>query len=364
MLRKLAALIAFFSCFSFAVYAVDVSAKSAVLYEPESGKVLYQKDMHSRREIASTTKIMTALLTLENADLNEVVYIKPEYTGAEGTSIYLKPGEKITVNTLMHGLMLQSGNDAAVALANHISGSEDAFVSLMNLKAAQLGMKNTNFENPNGLPADTHYSTAYDMALLTAYAMRNTSFAEIVSKTSYQGEGRTFVNHNKLLRMSDRVDGVKTGFTKKAGRCLVSSAVEDGMRLIAVTLSAPDDWNDHLSLYNYGFSNYRKHVYFKKDEALSKIPVISGKTKYVSTGVLDDIYTVESKNNAPNAHVEVFLPRFVYAPVKKDQKIGEARLVSNGEILSKSDIVSMDDSDIIEIKSLSDKIKDFFANLF
>lgn len=346
------------------MHAVEVSAKSAVLYDAESGKILYQKDMHTQREIASTTKIMTALLTLENANLQEVVHIKPEYTGAEGTSIYLKPGEKITVNTLLHGLMLQSGNDAAVALANYISGNVDAFVSLMNLKAAQLGMKNTNFQNPNGLPSDMHYSTAYDMALLTAHAMKNTTFCDIVSKTSYQGEGRTFINHNKLLRMSDRINGVKTGFTKKAGRCLVSSALEDGMRLIAVTLSAPDDWNDHLSLYDYGFLNYRKQIYLNKEETLSKIPVVSGKTKYVNVSVPEDIYMVESKNNTQKAHIEVYLPRFIYAPVRKYQKIGEARLIYNGEILSKSDIVSMDVSDIIEVKSLSDKIKDFFANLF
>lgn len=364
MLRKIIIFLWCIVCFAFTVYGVDVSAKSAVLYEAASGKILYQKDMHTRREMASTTKIMTALLALEKADTDEVIYVKDEYTGAEGTSIYLKPDEKITVNTLLHGLMLQSGNDAAVALAHHIAGDEERFVAMMNAKAAALGMNNTHFENPNGLPSDGHYSTAYDMALLTAYAMKNKEFCDIVSKTTYQAEGRVFVNHNKLLKMSHRVDGVKTGFTKAAGRCLVSSAEEDGLRLIAVTLSAPDDWNDHMSLYDYGYSNYCKKMYINKDQILSNIPVISGKTNSISAAAIDDVYTIELKNNVKKANIAVYLPRFIYAPVEKNQKIGEVRLMQNGEIVSKSDIISLNQAEQVKVKTLKDKIKDFFANLF
>ena len=215
--------------------AIDVSAKSAVLYEVSTGRVLYQKNMEEPRAIASTTKIMTALLTIENTDLTEKVTIKPEFTGIEGTSLYLKAGEQITVETLLYGLMLQSGNDAALVLADHVAGDIPTFVSMMNARAQELGMENTHFENPNGLPAEGHVSSALDMAKLAAAAMQNPDFQKVVSSKTYAANGRAFSNHNRLLKMREDIDGVKTGFTKAAGRCLVSSSLRDNMRLVAVT---------------------------------------------------------------------------------------------------------------------------------
>jgi len=364
LIRKFILLLCLIIFFLFSAKAIDVSAKSAILYEPASGEILYQKDIETPREIASTTKIMTAILALEHTEMDETVIIKPEYTGIEGTSLYLKPGEKISVKTLLYGLMLQSGNDAAVALAGHISGDVSSFVKLMNKKADSLGMKCTFFQNPNGLPAQKHYSTAYDMAKLTSYAMKLPEFKEIVSTKLYVNEGKTFSNHNKLLKMSKRVDGVKTGFTKAAGRCLVSSAEENGMRLVAVTLSAPDDWNDHLKLYDYGFSSYKKQVFIENGQIISEIPVINGRQATVSVCALGEISAITSNNQNSNIQVKINLPRFVYAPIYKSQKIGEVFIVKDGKIISNSKIVSLDTSELQERKTIIERIHDFLTKLF
>lgn len=242
---------------------VSVSAQAAVLMDAESGRVLYEKNGHEPLRIASITKIMTAIIAIELGNLDDVVTVSPRASGVEGSSIYLVPGEKITLEALLYGLMLRSGNDAAVAIAEHIGGSEEGFVFLMNQKAAELGMTNTVFSNPHGLDThEEHYSTAYDMAVLAAYAMQNETFATIVStkrKTvPMAGEAwdRVWYNKNRLLSMYPYADGVKTGYTKRAGRTLVSSSTKDGHRLIAVTLNASNDWRDHMALFEYGYSHY------------------------------------------------------------------------------------------------------------
>ena len=240
------------------VSAVSVSAKHAILLDAVTGDVLFEKDADTPAPMASTTKIATAITVIETLPLDQTVSFPGEAVGVEGTSAYLKEGEELTVRDLLHALLLSSANDAATALALLCDGSVSAFAERMNRLAKELHLESTHFENPHGLPSDGHYTTARELALLSAYAMHNPTFAEIAVKKSYTCHTslsiRTFHNHNKLLSFSKDAVGIKTGFTRKSGRCLVGAAEKDGVRLISVTLSAPNDWQDHLSLFQYGFS--------------------------------------------------------------------------------------------------------------
>lgn len=328
-----------FVIFNIQCSALDLSAKSAILYEPETKTILFEKNAYEKRAIASTTKIMTAVVVLENAKPDEIVEVSKNNVGIEGTSIYLEDGERLSVLELLYGMLLQSGNDAATALAEYVGlKAKNEFVCLMNEKAEELGMKNTSFENPSGLPAEGHFSTAYDMALLTSYAMRNLSFAEIVRTKSYSSDKRTFINHNKLLRLYEGATGVKTGYTKAAGRCLVSSAERDGMTLIAVTLSAPDDWEDHRKLFDFGFSNYSIN---KFDEDSLHVLVAGGESDFIKIKTVRNVSVLANKENSFST--EIFLPRFVYAPIKEGDIVGEIRYIIDGEIVERDFVVSVDD---------------------
>ncbi|MEW8971790.1 MAG: D-alanyl-D-alanine carboxypeptidase family protein [Mesobacillus sp.] len=243
---------------------VSVSARSAILIEQESGRVLYEKEAHRVSRIASITKIMTAILAIESGKLDEKVKVSEMAVRAEGSSIYLKPGEKIRLEDLVYGLMLRSGNDAAVAIAEHVGGSLDGFVYMMNEKAQQIGMENTHFANPHGLDDhEDHVSTAYDMAILTRYAMENEVYKEISGTKIHRAPNptetwdRVWKNKNRLLTEKYKYStGGKTGYTKRAKRTLVSTAQKDDFGLIAVTLNAPDDWNDHIQMFEAAFSEY------------------------------------------------------------------------------------------------------------
>lgn len=246
--------------------APEVSAKAAVLLDAASGRVLYAKEPHARLPMASLTKIMTAIVALESSsDLDEVVTVSPNAEGVEGSSIYLRAGDKIPLRDLLYGLMLRSGNDAATAIAEHVGGSVEGFSFLMNEKAAWLGLSDTHFVNPHGLDAEGHYASAYDLAVLSRYAMENPTFREIVGTRVYRprvtpsGHGNSeavWTNKNKLLVTYEGADGIKTAYTDRAGRGLAASAVRDGRRLIAVVLNAPDDWNDVRKLFDYGFTHF------------------------------------------------------------------------------------------------------------
>ena len=234
--------------------AVEVSATAAVLLDADTGQLLYEKNGDEQMLIASTTKIMTALVALERAKLTDTITVTASHM-VEGSSMYLKPGETVTVEELLYGLMLCSGNDAALALAD-CCGGLDAFVQAMNEKAAALGMKDTSFANPNGLDDENHYSTARDMAVLAAYAAEDPTFRRICSTKTATVGGRSMTNHNKLLRQIEGCIGMKTGYTKAAGRTLVSCAERQGRRLVAVTLCDGNDWADHKTLYEMGFAAY------------------------------------------------------------------------------------------------------------
>ncbi len=232
--------------------AQAVSAQGAVVLDGDSGQVLFEQNGDEILPMASTTKIMTALVAIEMGDLDRVYQVKDAYTRTEGSSMYLKPGEKLTIRETLYGLLLMSGNDAALAIAGECGGTE-IFVAAMNQKAEELGLINTHFENPSGLDAETHHTTARELAKLAAYAMKNPQFAEIVGTKNYTGNGRSMVNHNKLLQLYPDAVGIKTGFTKKCGRCLVSAARRNGRTLICVTLNDPNDWQDHMDLYESCF---------------------------------------------------------------------------------------------------------------
>lgn len=246
------------------VSAMSVSASSAILMEQESGRILYEKEANTKRRIASITKIMTAILAIESDKLDEMVKVSGKAIRAEGSSIYLQEGEKIKLEDLVYGLMLRSGNDAAVAIAEHVGGSLEGFVFLMNQKAEEIGMVNTQFENPHGLDDhENHYSTAYDMAILTRYAMENEVYKKIagtkVHKAANPNESwdRVWKNKNRLLtQLYDHTTGGKTGYTKRAKRTLVTTAEKKQLELIAVTLNGPDDWNDHIQMYETAFKTY------------------------------------------------------------------------------------------------------------
>lgn len=253
--------------------SIHTSANNAVLIEQSTGRVLYEKNAHEIESIASITKIMTAIIAIESREMERVTKTSKRAIDTEGSSIYLEQGEKMSIEDLVYGLMLRSGNDAAVAISEHVGGSEEGFVHLMNEKARWLGMTNTHFDNPHGLDSEEHYSTAYDMAVLMQYAMDNKTFIKISGTTTHQAENRSYAwqNKNKLLTsFYDKCTGGKTGFTKQSGRTLISSANHDGLNLIAVTLNAPDDWRDHIQMYEWGFENYQLETIAEKGETLFK----------------------------------------------------------------------------------------------
>lgn len=270
-----------------------ISAETAALIDVNSGRILYEKGGDKKMRIASLTKTMTAIVAIESANLKDIVTIPGEAVGVEGSSIYLKKGEKLTLEELLYGLMLRSGNDAAVAIATHVGGSVPGFVYMMNEKAALLGMTHTNFTNPHGLDdSNMHYSTAEDMVKLSAYALKNPVFKQIVStKTkniSWEGQSwdRRLQNKNKMLHLYKGADGVKTGYTKLAKRCLASSATRDGRQLAVITLNAPDDWNDSAKLLDWGFETFQQVKVTSKGETIDPEVTLDSKDQnliYVTT---------------------------------------------------------------------------------
>ncbi|MBY9081608.1 D-alanyl-D-alanine carboxypeptidase [Paenibacillus sp. HN-1] len=258
---------------------MSTHAKAAALIDVESGRILYSSHGDEPMLIASLTKIMTAIVAIENGDLSSKVTVGRNAYAKEGSSLFLKQGEQMTLENMLYGLMLRSGNDAATAIAEHVGGSEAGFVYLMNAKAEELGLTHTHFQNPHGLDAKEHYSTANDLAVLTAYAMHNPVFKEIVKtqvKTADNPNDKwdyKWLNKNKMLRLYEGADGVKTGYTKKALRCLVSSATRNGQQLVAVTLNDGDDWNDHAALLNFGFKRFPLRTIVERGDRVQGYPL-------------------------------------------------------------------------------------------
>ena len=307
----------------------SLSASAAVLMDGESGRVLYAHNAHERRPIASITKLMTALVAVELCpDLTRQVTIRREWTGIEGSSMYLKPGERLTVEELLYGLLLSSGNDAAAAVAGACCGSQEAFVAEMNRRAAELGMADTRVADPSGLADEGHWSTAYDMALLARAVLEREELAVIASTRTATVAGRYLANHNKLLWQYEGCTGLKTGYTEKAGRTLVSSARREGQTLIAVTLNAPSDWADHAKLLDYGFETYPRRLVLEGTRQWL-VPCGGGLCPVAAVTAGTDVYYPLAEGETLS--LELSLPEQVEAPVAAGVRLGTARLTLAGE---------------------------------
>ena len=323
------------SLFAAAESAEALSAHAAILIEASSGEVIFEKNPHEKLPMASTTKIMTAIAALEHGDLSTTVTVAEGACGVEGSSIYLTAGEELTLEDLLYALMLESANDAAAAIAYEVAGGIDAFAGLMNQTAERIGLTDSHFTNPHGLDDENHYTTAHDLARLTAYALNNPKFREIVSTYRHQiplhgDEGvRVLLNHNKLLRMSDDVIGVKTGFTRHSGRCLVSAAERDGVCVIAVTLNAPDDWNDHTRLHELGFSAYQRKILAEPGQFSYDIPCPSAENGSVAVTNTDTLSLCLKTEAVVTSVAEA--PHFTMPPVNPGDVLGRVIFYADGK---------------------------------
>ncbi len=314
--------------------SLAVSAQSAVLMLCDGETVIYHKDANVRLPMASTTKIMTALVALELSAPEAVVTVDAAAVGTEGSSVYLVAGEKLTLEQLLYALLLESANDAAVAIAIFVSGSVEAFAEEMNRKAQSLGLTDTHFTNPHGLDHEEHYTTAYELGRIASAAMQIPLFRTIVStrKTTIPHPDaqstRLLVNHNKLLRLYDGCVGVKTGYTQRSGRCLVSAAERDGVTLIAVTVNAPDDWDDHTRMLDYGFSRYTTRTLCDAGDLLHPLPLVGGTDAYVMLSN-EEALSVTLPVDAGRIEERIECPRFEYAAVYEGDVCGYAIFLSD-----------------------------------
>jgi len=331
--------------------AASVQAKSAIVLCADDGSTLFAKNADSRCLIASTTKLMTALVCLEHAALDDTVTAQARHCAVEGSSMYLKAGKQYTVRELLLGLLLASGNDAALALAEHTAGSVPAFVGLMNRKAQVLGLKDTHFENPHGLDASTHYSTARDLGRLMCACMENPAFRSLGAQRTANAAGQTLVNHNKLLSLCPGCVGGKTGYTKAAGRCLVSCCEREGMRLVCVTLSDPDDWNDHMRLYDRAYEDYALHDL--STELSFDVPVVTGSRESVQAVPAPGSKLVLPKGRDSEFTAE--LPRFVFAPVSAGDRAGTLLYWKDGTILARFPLIYAEDAALADPCIIIDK---------
>ena len=331
ILRTVAGLLAAVSLYIIPVGAT--SAKHAIVMDGQTGKILYEKDADARSLIASCTKIMTALIVCEQTNVLDRVRIPKEAVGIEGSSMYLQAGEVLVVQELLYGLMLHSGNDAAVALAIYCGGTVEGFAQMMNDKARSLGLQGTHFVNPHGLDAPEHYSTARDLAVQASYAMKNPIFAQTVSTQKVTVGNRYLTNHNKLLWRVEGADGVKTGYTKAAGRILVSTAVQQGRRLVCVTVDDPNDWADHKAFYQQYFPRYATRQVVTEGTVLGSLPIVGGQADRVDLVAKEGF----SFALAEEETVEIRLGNhpFAYAPVAENGKAGYAYILVDGEVVGK-----------------------------
>lgn len=346
-----------------------VTAKGAVLMEAGAGRILWSQNGEERLPMASTTKIMTALLTLEQPGLDEVFTVNAQAIRVEGTSMGLTEGSQATLRTLAAGMLLASGNDAANAAAVRVAGTQADFVMMMNRRAAQLGMKDTNFETPSGLDGQSHYSTAADMALLARAALENPDFRSLCSQTSLKlcygnpPYDRWLANHNRLLKEYPGCIGLKTGFTKKAGRCLVSAAEREGVTLICVTLSDPNDWRDHTALLDWGFSRVRR----TELPGPWTVAVTGGEGESVTVSPGESPAVCVLEEELPRITWSVELPPFLYAPVEPGQPVGTARCLLDGREYAAIPLIAKNAAaarEIPEPSSLWERLCRWIAGIF
>jgi len=342
---------------SFAV--VDVSATSAIVMDAKTGRILYQKNIHQKMPIASTTKIMTALVALENSDPDEIVKIPREAVGVEGSSIYLGYDEKIKMRDLLYGLMLCSGNDAAVAIAVHVGGSVEKFVEMMNRKAQEIGAVNTNFMNPHGLHHDQHYSTAYDLALIARQALQQEEFKEIAKTKLWVAERegyKHFYNKNRTVSEYEGGDGVKIGYTRVAGRCLVASATRNGMQLICVVLNDGNWFQDAYRLLDAAFERYKPYQVLQKDIGLKTVSVKNGEKAATKIVAAEDVQIPLTAEEMSKVNVVLETDEMIEAPVSRGQRVGKAKIYLDDTLLYTAELLARED---ISVQPVEKKMMDW-----
>lgn len=331
------------------VNALNNSNQAEIVMELNTGRVVHEFNAQSKKYMASTTKILTAITIIENCDLDEIVVVQKQTTGIEGSSIYLEEGEKLSVKHLLYGLMLRSGNDCAQTLAIHCSGSIDEFAHLMNITAEKIGAKNSNFINPHGLHDDNHYTTAYDLALISRYAMKNEVFREIVATKSIdipfttRNYKRHLINKNKMLKEFEGSTGIKTGYTKKAGRCLVSSCQRNGIEFICVVLNCPPMFERSKTLLTNAFNDYKNYKIMESDNIVDFVQVENGEKCAVC--IKNDIILPLTEYEKNNLQVQLDLPKIIKKPIEKDKEIGLVKIYCENNLLFTEKIYT-----IIEIK--------------
>ncbi len=340
----------------------ESSARAACILDMETGRVLYEKNMHERLPMASTTKVMTALLAIERGDLTQEVTCSQNAFGVPGTSIYLAQGETLTLEEMLLGLMLSSGNDAAVAIAEHIGGSVEGFAQMMNARAKEIGALNTHFVNPHGLPADGHYTTAYDLALIAREAMGSDVFRRIVStqRATISWEGRTYnrqlKNKNALLSDYAGATGIKTGFTSKAGRCLVFGAQRSGMEVVGTVLSCADWFDEAARLMDGCFETYEMTHMLGPLESAGHLPVRGGTSERVGMCLMKELRLPLKQGEAAQVVLEVL--RGVDAPVYPGMHLGTARLVLDGQVIASSEIVASERVEAVNLRYNISRVMD------
>lgn len=336
------------------------SAESAIVMEVQTGRILYAKNINTKRPMASTTKIMTALVAMENRDLESIVRVPDEAVGVEGSSIYLRNDENIKLKDLLYGLMLRSGNDSAVAIAHHVSGSVEEFSNLMNKKAKELGAKNSNFKNPHGLHHKDHYTTAYDLALITRAALSDENFKKIVRSKRWIAERdgyNTFFNKNKTLSQFKGGDGVKTGFTKAAGRCLVTSATRNGMQVLCVVLNDPNWFNSCYSMMGNAFNKYTPYKALDKNFDIKSFSIDKGQKDKSYLRVKEDVILPVKEEEKSKVRTIIESKEKYVAPIQRNQKLGKAKVYIGDKLVATADLYSRED---IDKKRFMDRIRNLF----
>ena len=343
--------------------ASRISARAAVLYEPDTDTFLFEKNADERLPMASTTKIMTAIVAIENSSLDEQVAVDDSAIGTEGSSAYLKSGDILTMEELLYALMLSSANDAAVAIACHVSGSIEEFAALMNEKAEELGLVDTHFSNPHGLDDEDHYTTARELAIIAKEALSYDILKEISStyKKSFITEerSRTYVNHNKLLHKYDGAIGLKTGYTKKCGRCLVGAAERDGLCFITVTIDAPSDWNDHALMLDFGYDTLEKVMLADVGEYSYELGVVGGKGEKITVTNTTSLSYIKDRNKGViDRHVR--LVQFAEAPVTTSDTLGEVIFTLDGREIGRISLHPCECVEKAKSEGLLKKLKSIF----
>lgn len=321
----------------------QINATNAIVIDMKSGRVLLEKNAYTRKAMASTTKIMTAIVALENGNLKDEVTVSKRAASIRGSVIDLKAGQKLTLNELLYGLMLNSGNDAAIAIAEHIGGSVEDFCEMMNQKASALGAANTHFTSPHGLDAPEHYTTAYELAKITQYALKNPIFARIVSTQSAQIPGSSLYNTNELLNAYPGADGVKTGYTGQAGRCLVTSVTRNNQRFISVVLGSPTRTaraQSSKSILDYAFTNYKTHTLLKEGEPMGRLPVIKGIVPDVGVKAAEELTIPLRQEEYDSLQKQVYMKNALESPVSANIEAGTIRYLIGDKVIAESAIIT------------------------